>query len=271
MVDQGEGIPKENLNRILTPSFTTKNHGDENRGFGLGLAICRKIVNLHGGQLTISSQPKKGTSVQFDLPSRRRPRRHPHRLPRKPLRDAHILFVHAPSSLRWRTPMQTVLDPVKFQLITKDAISEAEFLLSRGAIDATILDVELTDTRAIRLIEELKGLAPGCPILIYAGEKQWEWEEDAYLLGVEHVLTKPVRGKLLNTLLDRLFPSPRNPAKQLVPIHSAAIETVAQRPYVEPVRALEALRRFSSILTHSLDASGLLKQFLLLLHARSSA
>ncbi len=70
VVDQGEGIPKENLGRILTPYFTTKNRGDENRGFGLGLAICRKIVNLHGGQLTITSQPKRGTTVQFDLPSR---------------------------------------------------------------------------------------------------------------------------------------------------------------------------------------------------------
>jgi signal transduction histidine kinase len=70
VIDQGEGIPKENLGRILTPYFTTKDRGDETRGFGLGLAICRKIVNLHGGQLNISSQLKKGTTVQFDLPSR---------------------------------------------------------------------------------------------------------------------------------------------------------------------------------------------------------
>ncbi|MEZ0258866.1 MAG: ATP-binding protein, partial [Chthoniobacter sp.] len=70
VIDQGEGIPKENLNRIFTPYFTTKNYGDENRGFGLGLAICRKIVHLHGGQLNITSQPRKGTTVYFDLPSR---------------------------------------------------------------------------------------------------------------------------------------------------------------------------------------------------------
>lgn len=70
IVDQGEGIPKENLNRIFTAYFTTKNHGDENRGFGLGLAICRKIVNLHGGNLNISSQLRHGTTVQVDLPSR---------------------------------------------------------------------------------------------------------------------------------------------------------------------------------------------------------
>lgn len=160
--------------------------------------------------------------------------------------------------------VQTVLDPIKFQLITKEAVGEAEFLLSRGAIDATILDVELTDTRAIRVIEELRSFAPGGPILIYAGEKQWEWEEDAYLLGVEHVLTKPVRAKLLNTLLDRLFPQ-HEPAKALAPQASSNIESAVLRPYVDQVRALEALRRFSSVLTHSLEATALLKQFLQLL------
>ena len=52
------------------PLFTTKNRGDETRGFGLGLAICRKIVALHGGNLSITSELTKGTTVQVDLPSR---------------------------------------------------------------------------------------------------------------------------------------------------------------------------------------------------------
>ncbi len=70
IADSGEGIRKEDLNRVFTPYFTTKNRGDETRGFGLGLAICRKIINLHGGNLSIASQHKKGTTVQVDLPSR---------------------------------------------------------------------------------------------------------------------------------------------------------------------------------------------------------
>jgi signal transduction histidine kinase len=68
--DFGEGIPREHLNRIFTPYFTTKNHGDRERGFGLGLAICRKIAALHGGNLSIESQVRRGTTVQIDLPSR---------------------------------------------------------------------------------------------------------------------------------------------------------------------------------------------------------
>lgn len=70
IVDHGEGISPENLRRVFTPYFTTKNTGDGKRGFGLGLAIARKIVHLHGGNLSIASKEKQGTTVQVDLPSK---------------------------------------------------------------------------------------------------------------------------------------------------------------------------------------------------------
>ncbi len=70
ILDEGEGIKREHLKRIFKPYFTTKDRGDETRGFGLGLAICRQIVHLHGGNLNIASEEKKGTTVQVDLPSR---------------------------------------------------------------------------------------------------------------------------------------------------------------------------------------------------------
>jgi signal transduction histidine kinase len=70
VIDHGEGINAENLQRVFTPYFTTKNTGDGKRGFGLGLAIARNIVHLHGGNLSITSKEKKGTTVQVDLPSK---------------------------------------------------------------------------------------------------------------------------------------------------------------------------------------------------------
>jgi signal transduction histidine kinase len=70
VIDHGEGISAENLRRVFTPYFTTKNTGDGKRGSGLGLAIARHIVHLHGGNLSILSKEKKGTTVQVDLPSK---------------------------------------------------------------------------------------------------------------------------------------------------------------------------------------------------------
>lgn len=73
ITDHGEGISAENLQRVFTPYFTTKNTGDGKRGFGLGLAIARKIVHLHGGTLSITSKDGKGATVQVDLPSKLHP------------------------------------------------------------------------------------------------------------------------------------------------------------------------------------------------------
>ncbi len=70
ITDHGSGIASENIHRIFQPYFTTKKTGDEDRGFGLGLAICRKIATLHGGSLVLSSELGKGTVVSLDLPSR---------------------------------------------------------------------------------------------------------------------------------------------------------------------------------------------------------
>ena len=70
VIDSGEGIKPEDMNRIFTPYFTTKDRGDKERGFGLGLSICRKVVQLHGGYLNVVSQRDKGTTVQIDLPDR---------------------------------------------------------------------------------------------------------------------------------------------------------------------------------------------------------
>jgi signal transduction histidine kinase len=64
VVDQGPGIPPFLLDRVFQPFFTTKRTGT-----GLGLAIVKNLVELHGGFVTLESEPGRGTTVQIDLPS----------------------------------------------------------------------------------------------------------------------------------------------------------------------------------------------------------
>ena len=59
IIDHGEGINAENLQRVFTPYFTTKNTGDGKRGFGLGLAIARNIVHLPWRQFEYHQQREK--------------------------------------------------------------------------------------------------------------------------------------------------------------------------------------------------------------------
>ncbi len=89
--DQGSGIPPELLGRIFQPYFSTKKTGDDDRGFGLGLPICRKIAVMHGGHLNVTSSPGNGTTVSLDLPSRQNTDAAPQEIPTVASPERHIL------------------------------------------------------------------------------------------------------------------------------------------------------------------------------------
>jgi len=61
--DDGCGVSRENLGRVFDPFFSTKP-----RGVGMGLAIARKIVQGHAGEITMESIEGKGTTVKVWLP-----------------------------------------------------------------------------------------------------------------------------------------------------------------------------------------------------------
>ena len=63
VADRGHGIPAEVAERLFSPFFSTKSEG-----MGMGLNICRTVVEFHGGTLTHSDNPKGGTIFRFTLP-----------------------------------------------------------------------------------------------------------------------------------------------------------------------------------------------------------
>jgi signal transduction histidine kinase len=63
VADTGSGIPEQNVARIFNPLFTTKSGG-----MGMGLSICRAIVEAHDGRLWVSQNAPHGARFQFSLP-----------------------------------------------------------------------------------------------------------------------------------------------------------------------------------------------------------
>ena len=66
--DQGIGIAKEELPHVFERFYRSREARKE-KGFGLGLNICKSIVDLHGGKISIQSDPGKGTTVTLEFPA----------------------------------------------------------------------------------------------------------------------------------------------------------------------------------------------------------
>ncbi|MEX2723467.1 MAG: ATP-binding protein, partial [Candidatus Freyarchaeota archaeon] len=60
----GEGIPEENLPKLFQPLFTTKSKGQ-----GLGLSVCKRLVEAHGGDITVKSKVGKGSTFTIKIPA----------------------------------------------------------------------------------------------------------------------------------------------------------------------------------------------------------
>nr|WP_275591241.1 ATP-binding protein [Paenibacillus sp. 19GGS1-52] len=60
-------MPKNTLNRIFDPFFTTKG-----KGTGIGLSICKQLIEMYGGRIQIDSEVRIGTNVTVILPWVRR-------------------------------------------------------------------------------------------------------------------------------------------------------------------------------------------------------
>jgi signal transduction histidine kinase len=64
VADTGFGIAADDLPKVFKPFYTA----NKRRGLGLGLPICERIINNHGGRIHVQSQRGEGTTFQISLP-----------------------------------------------------------------------------------------------------------------------------------------------------------------------------------------------------------
>jgi len=87
--DTGIGMSKETLERLFTPLFTTKA-----KGMGLGLAICKRLIEAHGGTISVESEIGRGTTFKATIPRRRK------------LEKIERIWVDLPESMLTKTMLQ---------------------------------------------------------------------------------------------------------------------------------------------------------------------
>ncbi len=155
--DTGVGIPRENLGRIFDPFFTTKPIG---AGTGLGLSICHGIVRDLGGEISVESEPGRGSVFTIDLPpsSARRATKLASKAPAVAGARARVLLIDDEPNLR--TSLGHILAP---EHDVREAASgqEALAIIRAGArFDVILCDLLMPEMSGVELFQHLEAEAP---------------------------------------------------------------------------------------------------------------
>ena len=230
VADTGAGISPQ-VQRRLFDSFyqgdssTTRQHG----GTGLGLAVCRQLVGLMGGEIAVESEPGRGSTFRFTAQLGRLPEDAlPHAAPREDLTGLSCLIVDDNETNR-----TILVHQVSRWGMAADAVDGAEAALEalRAAAarsepyDLAILDKHMPQMNGIELAEAIGGdpAIHGTRLVMLTSAGIRGEAEQARRAGLAGFLTKPVRQSHLHaclaTVMGRLAEAGRT-SSQLVTRHS---------------------------------------------------
>ena len=256
--DTGIGIPPARQSHIFEPYQRVEEPGSRRvNGSGLGLSICRELVELMNGVITVSSSPDKGTIFTVILPAQRT-RWVAGRnavVPEAPSREPDT--TDTPASERVvEGPMILIVDDheavqhaIQHQL---DALACRSAIAGNGAqaldrfertqYDMVLLDCDLPDVdgytvaQRMRASEQQRGQAR-TPIIAISASTEDAHRERCFDSGMDGVLGKPLRLEALRQMIDLWCPASKRDRHQ---------------PPVEPTPI--AGREFSEIYRQSIDA-----------------
>jgi PAS domain S-box-containing protein len=205
--DTGIGIPREKLNAVFerftqADSSTTRKYG----GSGLGLTISKRLVELMGGRIWVTSEVDKGSEFAFALPfdiwsGANRPAAAPIGAgPEQPLPALRILLVEDSVDNRFITTAYLRDTPYVIEIAENGAVACEKF--EAGDYDLVLMDRQmpvmdgLTATRAMRAWEQARERTP-TPIIALTASALKGDQEQCMAAGCTAYLTKPIKQDVL--------------------------------------------------------------------------
>jgi len=167
VTDTGSGMDTQTQQKIFDPFFTTKEVG---QGTGLGLSTVHGIIKQHGGAITVSSEPDKGTTFKVYFPRVEAPVEELPAEPREEVQPAGgetILVVEDEETIR--ILIHRVLEIQGYQVFCASNAGKAEQIFARqvGEIDLLLTDIVLPGDSGPKLYKGLGGEASSTEGLIY--------------------------------------------------------------------------------------------------------
>ncbi|MDQ7781764.1 MAG: PAS domain S-box protein [Desulfomonilaceae bacterium] len=191
--DTGQGIPKENLQRVFEPFFTTKG----SKSSGLGLSSSYGLVKKHHGDIMVESSVGKGTTFTVVLPAATRPDAAPD--------EAGVIGAHRnikllliDDEINILKSMEMYFEDGEMEVVTAlgGAAGLQEFF--RGRFDAILCDMSMDGMNGLEIAEGVKQYCeehniPKPAFLIHTGWYERIDPQELEEKGVDRVVTKPVR------------------------------------------------------------------------------
>jgi signal transduction histidine kinase/ActR/RegA family two-component response regulator len=183
--DTGAGIPPEELPRVFDRYWRAK-PGD-GKGTGLGLGICRGILDAHGGRIWAESTPGHGTTILFTVPAVET------RQPAGSVEVPNVLLVDdRPENLQ---ALEAILDGQSYRTLTASSGKQALHIALQEELSLVLLDVEMPEMDGFETATHLKLVkrTKSIPIVfVTAHGEDPERVYQAYAAGGADYLVKPL-------------------------------------------------------------------------------
>ena len=208
--DTGRGIPPDKIPLVFEPFYTTKEEGE---GSGLGLAISHSIVEAHGGEMEVTSQPGEGTTFTLFLPLGKELPPPPDVLPESVLRDlataessrpkAAVLVIDDEEALR--EVLSEALGLEGYEVDLAEDGEEGLKKLEQRRYDVALLDLRMPRKQGLPVLDTVREDYPTLPVIVISGLARENEFEQARQAGAFACVKKPFdMNELLATVKSAL-------------------------------------------------------------------
>lgn len=220
--DTGIGIEKSKID-IVFQDFTQEEMSTSRKygGTGLGLSIVKKLVDLHGGKIEISSQKDQGTKIKCIFPVKKGDvnlvKSNKDQLPVLPNQFLGLNVLVVDDEEYNRLLVKKMLTRWHISCTTAESGDEAVGLLKESKFSLVLMDMRMPGSDGLRstmFIRNVLKISPDVmPVILFSAAPVTADKNDLEKAGINATLRKPFTEEMLLTILNDLFPARSIPAE----------------------------------------------------------
>ncbi len=213
VADTGSGMTAEVIARIFEPFYSTKGE----RGTGLGLSASHGIIENHGGDFNVTSEPGQGTRFEVILPLNEATApsiAKPVAASSNGSKSARVLVVEDEAQIR--TLLNDAFRAEGHQVTEAATGAEALDRLNKGEFDLMVCDLGLPELSGLHVARWVKEFRPELPVIIATGYAEMIAKEDYEKARIDEVIRKPYAVADVLARADAVIAAQRDSGRETV-------------------------------------------------------